>query len=196
MDPMNLDEGTYRAGGGEIKTWDYFGQYTIAAATADYSVFANAAGSPNFTRIDQANLPLAGQIPSSQKLVIKGFGLEYVGGAAKADANTIAIRKWLATTVLQFGIQDKSPMLQMRLSRMMGLSLGLFSDPTTAAEPVFATTREVASPVFMLERPITLAAQTPFTCLIRPGVAAAAQQVTDGDILYVSLIGDLWSKSG
>lgn len=196
MDPMQLDEGTYAKSGGEIRSWDYWSQYVVAADTVVKQLFATQKGGTDFTRLDQTNIPTAGQIPSSQKLVIKGIALEYVGGAAKADANIIAIRKWLATTVLQVQINDKAPSFQMSLSRLMGLSLFLFNDPTTAAEPVSFTSRENASPIYLLERPITLAAQTPFNVSITPGVAAAAQQATDVDVLYVHLLGDLWSKQG
>lgn len=198
MDPqLNLDEGTYAKQGGEIKSWSYFSQYLLTASTQEVMLFQTGLGQgANFLRIDQTNFPANGQLPNSQKLVIKGIALEYVGGAAKADANMIAIRNWLRTTVLQLSIVDKSPMLQMRLSRLMGLTLGLFSDPTTTAEPVGFTTRENGSAIFRLERPITITAAVNFRASILPGVAAAAQQVTDGDVLNVDLIGDLWSRSG
>lgn len=193
---LNLDEGTYAKQGGEIKSWSYFSQYIVAANTQQSDLFQSGLGQGSLTLLNQTNFPANGQLPNSQKLVIKALALEYVGGAAKADANMIAIRKWLSTTVLQLSIVDKSPMFQMRLSKLLGLSLGLFSDPTTTAEPVSYTTRENAMPIFKLERPITITASVNFRASIIPGVAAAAQQVTDADVLNVDLLGDLWSRSG
>lgn len=196
-DPLQLDEGTYASKGGEIKAWSYYSQYAVAASTSPFDLFTiGLGGSGAYGRLDQTNFPANGMIPNSQKLVIKAIALEYVGGAAKADANMIAIRKWLASTVLQVSILDKSPMFQARVSRIMGLSLGLFNDPTTTAEPVSYTTREQVSPVFKLARPITITANSNFRLTVIPGVAAAAQQVTDVDLLNVDLFGDLWSRSG
>ncbi len=96
--------------------------------------------------------------------------------------------------MLEFIIAEKTPMLQLRVADMMGLTLNLLNDPTTAAEQVTFTAQNIVKPVFKLERPITLAAQTPFHVDVVPGVAAAAQQVTDTDFLDVALIGDYWSK--
>lgn len=195
-DLLNLDEGTYAKNGGEIKSWSYFSQYVVAANTTQADLFQSGLGQGPLTLLSQTNFPANGQLPNSQKLVIKGLALEYIGSAAKSDANAIAIRKWLSTTVLQLSIVDKSPMFQMRLSKLLGLSLFLFIDPTTTAEPVSYTTRENATPFFMLQRPITITASVNFRASIIPGVAAAAQQVTDGDVLNVDLLGDLWSRSG
>ncbi len=191
---LNLDEGTYIKQGGEIRTFSLYSRYTVAANTTRTQLFVSKLGDTNFTRLDQTNMILGGQMTNADKLVIKGILLGYSGGAAKADANYIAIMSWLRTTALEFIISNKAPVLQMRLADMMGVALNLFSDPTTAAEPVSFTMKSEAKPLFRLERPITLAAGTPFHVDIVPGVAAAAQQVTDGDIFDVGLIGDYWSR--
>jgi len=194
MDMKDMDEGTYLSKGGEIKTFSLYSRYTVAANTVTSQLFSIQRGGTGFTRLDQTNMILGGQMTNADKLIIRAIGLRYSGGAAKADANIIAILSWLSTTCLEFYISQKSPMLQMRLADMMGIALNLFSDPTTAAEPVGFTLRSEAKPLFNLQRPITLAASTPFHVDIVPGIAAAAQQVTDGDILDVSLIGDYWQK--
>lgn len=196
MDPMDklLDEGTYVKNGGEIRTFALFSRYTVAANTNRTQLFSIPQGGANFTRLDQTNMILGGQMTNADKLVVKGILLGYNGGAAKADANMIAIMSWLRTTALEFIINQKSPTLQMRLADMMGIALNLFNDPTTAAEPVSYTPRSNVQPFFKLERPITLAASTPFHVDIVPGVAAAAQQVTDGDFFDVALLGDYWSR--
>lgn len=191
---LNLDEGTYLKQGGEIKSFAIYSRYTVAANATRTQLFVTQLGGTNFTRLDQTNMILGGQMTNADKMVIKGILMGYNGGAAKADANYIAIMSWLRTTSLEFIIGSKSPMLQMRLADMMGLALNLFSDPTTAAEPVSFTMRSDARPLYRLERPITLAASTPFHVDIIPGVAAAAQQVTDGDFFDVALVGDYWSK--
>lgn len=191
---LNLDEGTYLKQGGEIKSFALYSRYTVAATAIRTALFTTQLGGTNFTRLDQTNMILGGQMTNADKMVIKGLVLGYNGGAAKADANVIAILSWLRTTALEFIIGSKSPMLQMRLADMMGIGLNLFSDPTTAAEPVGFTVRSEVRPLYRLERPITLAASTPFHVDIIPGVAAAAQQVTDGDTFDVALVGDYWSK--
>lgn len=191
---LNLDEGTYLKQGGEIKSFAIYSRYTVAANTVRTQLFSAKLGDAAFPRLDQTNMILGGQMTNADKMVIKGLLFGYSGGAAKGDANYIAIMSWLRTTALEFIIGSKSPMLQMRLADMMGLALNLFSDPTAAAEPVGFTSRSEARPLYRLERPITLAASTPFHVDIIPGVAAAAQQVTDGDIFDVALVGDYWSK--
>ena len=190
-----LDEGTYVKEGGEIKTFALYSRYTVAANTTRTPIFTvQQGGATAYSRLDQTNMILGGQMTNADKLVIKGLLLGYNGGAAKADANMIAIFSWLRTTALEFIINQKSPTLQMRLADMMGMGLNLFSDPTTAAEPVSYPQRSNVQPFFKLERPITLAASTPFHVDVVPGVAAAAQQVTDGDFFDVALLGDYWSK--
>lgn len=189
-----LDEGTYVKNGGEIKTFALYSRYTVAANTTRTAIFTTQQGGTNFTRLDQTNMILGGQMTNADKLVIKGILLGYNGGAAKSDASMLSILSWLRTTALEFIIGQKSPTLQMRLADMMGIALNLFSDPTTAAEPVSYTQRSNVQPFFKLERPITLAASTPFHVDIVPGVAAAAQSVTDGDFFDVALVGDYWSK--
>jgi hypothetical protein len=195
MDPkLNLDEGTYLSQGGEIKTFSLFSRYTVAANTTRTQMFASKLGDSGFTRLDQTNMILGGQMTNADKLVIKGFALRYNGGAAKSDANFIAAMSWLSTTAIEFIIGQKSPMFQNRIADMMGLALNLFSDPTTAAEPVSYTVISQARNFFRLERPITLASGTPFHVDVVPGVAATAQQVTDGDIFDFGLVGDYWSR--
>lgn len=191
---LKLDEGTYLQQGGEIKTFSLYSRYLVAANTVRTALFSQKLGDTNFTRLDQTNMILGGQMTNADKLVIKGITLGYSSPVAKADANMLAILAWLRTTALEFIISSKSPVLQMRLADMMGIGLNLFSDPTTAAEPVSFTYRSEVKPFFKLERFITLAAQTPFHVDIIPGVAAAAQQVTDVDFFDVGLVGDYWSK--
>lgn len=190
-----LDEGTYVKQGGEIKTFGLYSRYTVAANTTRTPIFTvQQGGAAAYSRLDQTNMILGGQMTNADKIVIKGLMLGYNGGAAKADANMIAIFSWLRTTALEFIINQKSPTLQLRLADMMGMAINLFSDPTTTAEPVSYPQRSNIQPFFKLERPITLAASTPFHVDIVPGVAAAAQQVTDGDFFDVTLLGDYWSK--
>jgi len=195
MDPLaTLDEGTYIKSGGEIRTFSLFSRYTVAANTTRAQLFTIQQGGTNFTRLDQTNMILGGQMTNADKLVVKGFMFGYNGGAAKSDANFIAVMSWLRTTALEFIISQKSPTFQARLADMMGIGLNLFVDPTTAAEPVSYTVRNEVKSFFRLEKPITLAAGTPFHVDIVPGVAAAAQQVTDGDFYDFALLGDYWSR--
>lgn len=201
MDPaivdLGLDEGTYLKQGGSIRSWSYYSRYTVAADTTVTTIFTTAlGGGSGFTRVDQTNMPAPGQIPNSQRFDAKFLAAGYCGGAAKSDANTIAIMKWLFTTVIQIVIQDKVPQLQKRISDLLGIGLALFNDPTTAAEPVNQTLRTDLAKGMVLQRPIKIAANVNFSIVIAPGVAAAAQQVTDGDFLDISLTGDLWSRAG
>jgi len=186
---QSLNRGTYAQEGGERKAWSYYASFAPAANTTEVILFQTGLGGGSNIALYQTNFPTNGSIPNSQKFEISGIAPEYVGAAAKADADIIAIRKWLATSVLQIGIQDKAPSLQVKLSRLMGLSLGLFNDPTTTAEPVAFTSRENTSPIYRLSQKITLAANTPFTVKIIPGVAAGANQTSD--IVSVDLIGEL-----
>lgn len=189
MDVRNkINQGTYPDGVGEIKSWVYYSRAVLAATTAPIVLFQQGLGG-TLTRIDQTNFPNNGSLPNSQKFEIHGIGIEYVGAAAKADADILAIRNWLATTALQITIQDKSPTLQARLSRLMGLTLGLFNDPTTAAEPVQMTTRENALPFFKLSEKITITANTSFQLSLLPGVAAGANQTSD--LVNIDLVGKL-----
>src|SRR6476659_6247073 len=194
MDPkLNLDEGTYLQQGGEIKTFALYSRYTVAGNTVRTQLFATQLGGTNFTRLDQTNMILGGQMTNADKMVIKGLLLGYNGGAAQSDANYIAIMSWLRTTALEFIIGSKAPMLQMRLADMMGVALNLFN-ATGATNVEQITIKTEIKPFYRLERPITLASGTPFHVDIIPGVAAAAQQVTDGDIFDVGLVGDYWSR--
>jgi len=192
---LRLDEGTYLSQGGSIRTWEYYSRYTVAADTTPTRIFTTQqGGGSGFNRLDQTNMPATGRIPNSQRFDILAVAVAYKGGAAKSDANIIAICSWLYTTVLEFYITDKTVMFQKRLSSIMGSTLFLFNDPTAAAEPVNFTLRVDLSKTFNLKRKISLAANTDFWAQINPGVAAAAQQVTDGDFLDVGLHGDLWSR--
>lgn len=191
---LQLDEGTYLKSGGSIRTWEYFSRYTVAADTVRTKIFTAKLGDTGFTRDDQTNMPAPGRIPNSQRFDVGAVSVGYVGGAAKADANVIAVSKWLFTTIIRFSIQDKVDLFQKRLSSILGIGLFLFNDPTTAAEPVTHTLRTDVSKAFILRRPIKLASNTDFFVEVIPGVAAAAQQVTDGDFLDVGLHGDLWSR--
>lgn len=186
---QQINSGTYAgAGVGESKAWTYYSQMSPAADTVTKILFQTGLGG-TLTRLDQTNFPNNGNLPNSQKFEIHGIGVEYVGNAAKADADMIAIRKWLATTALQIVIQDKSPIFQARLSRLLGLTVGLFNDPTTTAEPVSYTTRENALPFFKLSEKITITANTSFQLQILPGVAGGANQTSD--LLNVDLVGKL-----
>jgi len=184
-----INSGTYPRGVGEIKGWSYYSQLSPANDTATKVLFQQGLGGGSLTRLDQTNFPNNGNLPNSQKFEIYGIGIEYVGNAAKADADFIAVRKWLSTTAIQIMIQDKSPIFQARLSRLLGLTMGLFSDPTTTAEPVSYTTRENPVPFFKLSQKITITANTSFQLQILPGVVCGANQTSD--LLNVDLIGDL-----
>lgn len=191
---LKLDEGTYLQQGGSIRSWEYYSRYTVAADTVRTKIFVAKLGDAGFTRDDQTNMPAPGRIPNSQRFDCNAVSIGYVGGAAKSDANVIAIAKWLYTTIIRFSIQDKVDLFQKRLSSILGLGLFLFNDPTTAAEPVNHTLRTDVSKAFLLKRPIKLASNTDFFVEVIPGVAAAAQQVTDTDFLDIGLHGDLWSR--
>jgi hypothetical protein len=188
-----LDEGTYLQQGGEIRSWSYFSRYAMVANTTEAKLFSAKLGDAGFTRIDQTNMPLGGQIPTSQRLDVKGIAIRYQPGAAKSTANANALLNWLATTVLQFNITDKIPMFQMRLASLMGMVIPLIQTDG-AVNILVNTVQTVAKPIYMLERKIVLASQTPFSVSILPGVAAGATQVSDADFLDVGLVGDLWSK--
>jgi hypothetical protein len=188
-----LDEGTYLKEGGEIRSWSYFSRYAMVNNTTEAKIFSQKLGDVGFTRIDQTNLPLGGLIPTSQRMDVKGFSLRYQSGAAKSSVKAQDILNWLATTVLQFNITDKIPMFQMRIASLMGIVIPMIQ--TDAAVNIFINTvMTAAKPVFMLERKIVLASQTPYSVSILPGVAASAANVGDGDFLDVGLVGDLWSK--
>lgn len=192
---LKLDEGTYLKDGGSIRTWEYYSRYIVAADTTTARIFTQQqGGSSLFNRLDQTNMPAPGRIPNSQRFDILAVAVAYKGGAAKSDANIIAVCSWLYTTVLEFWITDKTVMFQKRLSSVLGASLFLFNDPTTAAEPVGFTLRVDLSKTFNLKRKISLASNTDFWAQIVPGVAAAAQQVSDGDFVDVGLHGDLWAR--
>lgn len=190
---LNLDEGTYLKQGGEIRTFALYSRYTVAANTTRTQLFVSKLGDAGFTRLDQTNMILGGQMTNADKLVIKALLLGYNGGAAKSDANFIAISSWLRTTALEMIISNKAPVLQARLADMLGMAYNVFN-ATGAANIEQTTIKTEIKPLFRLERPITLAAGTPFHVDIVPGVAAAAQQVTDGDVFDVALLGDYWSR--
>jgi len=187
---QQINQGTFAAGVGEKKAWIYSSQFTVANDANPVILFQSGLGAlGGLTRLDQTNFPANGQLPNSQKFEIHGFALEYIGNTAKADADMVAIRKWLTTTALDFQIQDKTSAFQARFSRIMGLSLGLFNDPTTTAEPVSYTTRENGQPFFRLSQKITLSANTNFKVTVYPGVAAGTNQTSD--IVHLDMVGEL-----
>lgn len=200
QDVLKLDEGTYLQQGGSIRSFEYYSRYIVAADTVETRIFVQQQGSPGYTRIDQTNMPATGRIPGSQRMDIKGISNAYVTKITKSDANMALILGWLSTTVFSFYIQDKTVMIQKRLSAWMGIAAGLVSAPTTQVSTITAATsagltlRNNTHPLYRLEYKISLAANTDFWGQINPGVAAAAQQVTDGDYVDVGLCGSLWSR--
>jgi len=200
-DILKLDEGTYLQRGGSIRSFEYFSRYTVAANTTEARIFTAKLGDTSFTRVDQTNMPAPGRIPGSQRMDIKGISVAYVSPIAKSDTNLALILAWLATTVFSLRIQDKTVMIEKRLSSWLGLNMALVAAPTTQVSTVTAATtagslvRNNTHPIYRLEYKISLAANTDFWGQINPGVAAAAQQVTDVDFVDVGLHGSLWSKA-
>lgn len=204
MDPnddiLKLDEGTYLKQGGSIRSFEYYSRYLVAANTTETRIFTAKLGDTGFTRVDQTNMPAPGRIPGSQRMDIKGISIAYMSPIAKSDTNLALILSWLATTVFSLYIQDKTVMIQKRLSSYLGLNMGLVGTPATQVSTVTAATssgvlvRNNTHPIYRLEYKISLAANTDFWGQINPGVAAAAQQATDVDFVDVGLHGSLWSK--
>lgn len=199
-DILKLDEGTYLQQGGSIRSFEYYSRYLVVANTTETRIFTAKLGDTGFTRVDQTNMPAPGRIPGSQRMDIKGISVAYVSPITKSDANMALILAWMATTVFSLYIQDKTVMIQKRLSSWIGMNMSLVGAPATQVSTVTAATttgaliRNNTHPIYRLEYKISLAANTDFWGQINPGVAAAAQQATDVDFVDVGLHGSLWSK--
>ena len=174
---------------GELLYWEYTDRATLSSTTTAYDLFMNPAGQGGKTAGD-TNVVSTGQIPQGQHFTVKALHLEYnaVGAAITTTSDILAIAAWLDGAVMEVSINNKYPILQVPLSRVLGTS---FMSATDLASGSGVNTQfGIFNGKFSLAgRDIVLAALTSYKVHINVITPSLASR--NGDTFRISLAGDL-----
>ena len=194
----DLNQGTHAAGG-EILDWSYYDSMNVSA-TLSNNLFqlALGQGSPAKT-LDQTNMTSNGQIPTGQRLTIHRIKFMYISQSTYwASAGTAQVQllySMLAKTTFEFKIPGKDSLLSLSLAELLG-ACTLIADVPTASGDNIPLIQSRYHGIYPLNKPITLAQQTSFGCLITHQTAPDAKLYgTTGDIIRIALNGVLERKS-
>jgi|WetSurMetagenome_2_1015567.scaffolds.fasta_scaffold384870_2 hypothetical protein len=153
-----LQQGTY-TNDGEGIDWKYYD--TLAIPTTAQTMQFFTVGQGGTKTIADTNMTLNGQIPNGQHMKITHIRATYrsatgiVSLAEQLDLNT-----FVDTSVLEFVILNKSPMLQTKMSDIMGLSM---MAPVAVTTGSYASSQfGIFSSTYRLRTPIILAGLTSF----------------------------------
>jgi hypothetical protein len=176
-----LQQGTYSSEGEGID-WKYYDTLPVAASTAQMQFFTVGQGGTK--TLADTNMTLNGQIPNGQHMKIDHIRLTFrslTGVTTLAEA--LAIQNFLDTAVLEFTILNKSPMLQTKLSDIIGMSL--MAPVSQAAGAVTSSEFGVLSATYKLKTPIILAGLTSFKCPVTITQTPDASLVGDVVTMYL-----------
>jgi len=197
MPLQNLDRGTH-ARGGEVMDWTYYDSFNVAASPLARNMFQTAVGQSSKT-LDQTNMTANGLIPTGQRLTIHRIKMFYISQSSYwASAGTAIIQKWynlLAFSTFEFKIPGKDSLLTLTLQELLGPATLCADVPTVSGDSIrFIQPRY--SGIFPLNKPIILAENTSFGCLITHQTAPDSTLYgTTGDIIKIGLNGILERKS-
>lgn len=194
MPLQNLDRGTH-ARGGEIMDWSYYDSFSLLSTRLANNMFQTAVGQSSKT-LDQTNMTANGIIPTGQRLTIHRIKMFYISQSGSwASAGTAQIQKWysaLAKSTFEFKIPGKDSLLTLTLQELLGPATLVADVPTVSGDSIrFIQPRY--SGIFPLNKPIILAANTSFGCLVTHQTAPDA--TLDTDIIKIALNGILERKS-
>lgn len=196
MPLQNLDRGTHSRSG-EIMDWSYYDSFNVSAALS-INMFQSAVGQSSKT-LDKTNMTSNGQIPTGQRFTIHRIKMLYVSQAAAwASDGTAQVQKWydlLTKTTFEFKIPGKDSLLTLTLQELLGPATLTAMIPTSSGDNI-PIIQPRYSGIFPLNKPIILAEQTTFGCLITHQTAPSADLYgTTGDLVKISLNGILERKS-
>ena len=180
----NLQTGTYGTSGEKI-SWSYYDESAVPATAQTLVQFQTPIGGTK--TLAHTNMVAAGQIPQGQKFVVEKIKVMYrsvSGVSTPAEANELMA--FMDRAIIQFKISNKAPMMQAKLSDVMGLSL---MAPITGTGGTASFSQGVFTGEWKLHTPITVGALTPFQVEIVLNDVPAASVVAD--ILTTSLKGTL-----
>lgn len=181
----NLQDGSYSSQGEKI-TWTYYDEANVPAVAGTVQYFQNPISGTK--TIGQTNMVSAGQMPQGQKMNVEEIHVQYRSkDGITTIADQLAVNKFLDRAILQFKISNKAPMIQVKLSEILGLSM---MTPTQAGAGSIAMPQvNLFTGKRKLNTPITLASLTPFNVeLVLPDVPDAS--IVD-DVITVNLNGTL-----
>jgi hypothetical protein len=149
--------------------------------------------------LDQTNMTGNGQIPTGQRLTVHRIKMFYVSQSSYwSSAGTAIIQKWynlLAKTTFEFKIPGKDSLLTLTLQELLGPATLCADTPTVSGDSIRFIQPRYAG-IFPLNKPIILAEQTTFGCLITHQTAPDSTLYgTTGDIIKIGLNGILERRS-
>jgi hypothetical protein len=182
----NMQRGTYSAFG-EAIDWTYYDTATLAATTTPLRMFQ--AGLTSGKTLDATNFPQNGMIPAGQNFQVWAVKIAYIAQAVHATADLIALYKALNAMSLELVIGNKAPLYQKNVGDVFGAPMFFNITPTAAGDNLLVTSVGRFIGIEPLNKPIILAAMTPFAINVTPWTAPAAALA--GDFVRVSLLGKL-----
>lgn len=194
----NLARGTHAAGG-EVLDWTYYDSFNVSASLS-VNMFQTALGQGTTPKtLDITNMTTGGSIPTGQRMTIHRIKLTYVSQSSYwASAGTAIIQKFynlLTKSTFEFKIPGKDSLLTLRLDEILGAATLCADVPTYSGDNI-----PLISPryhgIFPLNKPIILAEQTAFSCLVTHQVAPDSTLYgTTGDLIKIGLNGILERRS-
>lgn len=196
MPLTNLERGTHSRSG-EIMDWSYYDSFNVSAALS-VNMFQTAIGQSSKT-LDITNMTSGGQIPTGQRFTVHRIKMLYVSQSTSwASAGTSQVQKWyslLTKSTFEFKIPGKDSLLTLTLQELLGPATLVHCQPTVSGDNI-PIIQPRYSGIFPLNKPIILAEQTTFGCLVTHQTAPDASLYTGtGDLIKISLNGILERRS-
>lgn len=196
MPLTNLERGTHSRSG-EIMDWSYYDSFNVSAALS-VNMFQTAIGQSSKT-LDITNMTSGGQIPTGQRFTVHRIKMLYVSQSTSwASAGTAQVQKWyslLTKSTFEFKIPGKDSLLTLTLQELLGPATLVHCQPTVSGDNI-PIIQPRYSGIFPLNKPIILAEQTTFGCLVTHQTAPDSTLYTGtGDLIKISLNGILERRS-
>ena len=188
-DITSLQHGTYSDRGDKLD-WAYYDTLILKNALGAYKarLFTQAIGQTDPTGVvktlDITNMKTSGILPQNQRFIIRAIKTEYYAHAALTTAQKIY--DVLGKTVLEMVINGKDASYQKVLQEVIGMPVAC--ETTTTEAPMEMSYGRYTS-IDVLNKPITLAANTPFEW--DATLIAASDASLDTDRIRVSMCGIL-----
>jgi hypothetical protein len=181
-----LSQGTHGAGG-DIVDYSYYDTATLATATTTHRLFT--AGLSSGKTKAQTNFPIGGAMPQAQRLTINRLKIMYTAVEARTNAEVQYVYDFLRRTVLSFIIPGKDVQFEALLQEVIGTATLITQTESCALSEIPVIIQPRYHGIFPLNKPIVLAALTPFEVDLT--LTAASNAGLDGDLVTVSLNGTL-----
>ena len=179
-----LDLGTYKPGSGQVVWWEYYDRAVIANATREHSYFQTPINQGGKNKAD-TNFPLAGLMPSTEKMAVMYLMYSYIPHAAMSHATYQLWLNMIAQTTIEANIRGIKDVMEYTLVSAFSPAMPAVLLGAGVGDQALGQTQFNA--IYELEIEIVLAANTNFTFdLIHHTPANAA---LDADKLFLSMIG-------